>query len=477
MESSGPPTPPPVTLPERVRIVNVGLPMFAESVIAQGAEAVDVDWRIPAGGRVEAVDALGRLLGPAAGRLDEANAEVVRRLDEATPFLRSIGSALDEVPGMGDRTILHCGPPLPWAEFIDPLRRSVRAAVMAEGWATSPEEAERLVAEGVVALGSANRHSASVPMASALGPSAPVFVVEDPQSGHRAYSGINQGPGQTAWFGVESPAAVERLVFLRDAVAPVLEAVIRASEPVDVFSFVAQALQMGDDAHMRTQAATNILIRHWVPALAGVDHPARADVARFLASDHLFFLNLAMAAARCATAWAAEVEGSSVVVGMARNGTTFGIRLSGSEDRWFVAPAPPVEDASSTPATDPTTEPPTSAIARSSSSVGLGGASAAASPAVAAFLGGSMGAAVATTETVSRICAGRSSRFKLPILDFQGSPVGVDVRKAVELQIAPAINTGILHATDGSGQVGAGIARAPVACFEEALLALDASIR
>jgi Protein of unknown function (DUF1116) len=476
MESSSPPTPPPVTLPEHVRIINVGLPMFAESVIAQGADAVDVDWKIPAGGRVDAVDALGRLLGPAAGFLDEANAEVVRRLDEATPFLRSIGSALDEVPGMDDRTILHCGPPLPWAEFIDPLRRSVRAAVMAEGWATSPEEAERLVVTGVVTLGSANRHSTSVPMASALGPSAPVFVVEDPQSGRRAFSGINQGPGQTAWFGVESPPAVERLVFLRDAVAPVLEAVIRASEPVDVFSFVAQALQMGDDAHMRTQAATNILIRHWLPALTDVDHPARAEVARFLASDHLFFLNIAMAAARCATAWAAEVERSSVVVGMARNGTTFGIRLSGLEDRWFVAPAPPVEDALFHPGYGPDDGAPDIGDSAVLELIGLGGAAAAASPAVAAFLGGSMGAAVATTETVSRICAGLSSRFKLPMLDFQGSPVGVDIRKVVELQITPAINTGILHATDGSGQVGAGIARAPIACFEEALLALDASI-
>ncbi|HWC69970.1 MAG TPA: DUF1116 domain-containing protein [Actinomycetota bacterium] len=466
-----------MTLPEQVRVVNVGLSMFADSVTAQGADAVDVDWKIPAGGHPGAVDALGRLLGPAADGIDAANAEVVRRLDQATPVLRSIGTAIDEVPGMGERTILHPGPGLPWAEFCDPLRRSVRAAVMAEGWASSPEDAERLVAGGGVTLESANRHSASVPMASSLGPSAPVFMVEDPQSGHRAYSGINQGPGQTPWFGVETPAAVDRLVFLRDAVAPVLGTVIRESEPVDVFSFVAQALQMGDDAHMRTQAATNILIRHWLPALSGVDHPARTDVAGFLASDHLFFLNIAMAAARCATAWAAEVEGSSVVVGMARNGTTFGIRLSGADDRWFPAPAPPVEDALFHPGFGPDDGAPDIGDSAVLELIGLGGASAAASPAVAAFLGGSMGAAVATTETVARICAGRSSRFKLPMLDFQGAPVGVDVRKAVELQVTPAINTGILHVSDGSGQVGAGIARAPLSCFEDALLALDVSIR
>jgi len=477
MESSGTPPPPPVTLPDEVGVVNVGLSMFADSVIDQGADAVDVDWKIPAGGRSESVDALARLYGPAARSIGEANAEVVRRLDQATPFLRSVGTARDDVPGMDERTILHCGPPLPWPDFCDPLRRSVRASVMAEGWASTPEEAERLVSDRGVVLASANSHATSVPMATALGPSSPVLVVEDPQSGHRSYSGINQGPGQTAWFGVESPAAVERLVFLRDAVAPVLDAVIRASDPVDVFSFVAQALQMGDDAHMRTQAATNILIRHWLPALVEIDHPAAGDVARFLASDHLFFLNLAMAAARCATLWAAEVEGSSIVIGMARNGTTFGVRLPGAEDRWFIAEAPPVEDALFHPGYGPDD----GALDIGDSAVleliGLGGAAAAASPAVAAFLGGSMSAAIASTEAVARICAGRSSRFKLPMLDLQGSPIGVDVRKVVELQITPAINTGILHATDGSGQVGAGIARAPLACFEDALLALDGSLR
>jgi hypothetical protein len=466
-----------VVLPEEVRVVNLGLQRFADAVMAQGAQAIDVDWRIPAGGRDASVAALARLYGPAAERIDRANSEVVHRLDEGAPVLRSIGSAGEEVPGMGDRTILHCGPALPWTDVCDPLRRSIRAAVMAEGWASSPRQAEELVAGGDVSLASANRHATSLPMASAIGPSAPVLVVENPQSGDLAYSGINQGPGETPWFGVESPAAVERLVFLRDAVAPVLAAVIRSSPPVEIFSVVAQAIQMGDDAHMRTQAATNILIRHWLPALAEVDHPARGDVARFLSSDHLFFLNLAMAAARALTEWAARVEGSSVVVGMARNGTTFGIRLSGGEDRWFIAPAPPVEDALYHPGYGPEVAAPDIGDSAVLELIGLGGAAAAASPAVAAFVGGSMDDAVDRTEAVARICIGRSSRFKLPVLGFRGSPLGVDVRKVVELQVTPAINTGILHATDGLGQVGAGVARAPVACFEEALLALDAAVR
>ena len=58
-----------------------------------------------------------------------------------------------------------------------------------------------------------------------------------------------------------------------------------------------------------------------------------------------------------------------------------------------------------------------------------------------------MADAIATTEDMDRVCAGRSTRFKLPILDFRGTPVGVDVRKVVELGITPKVTTGILHAS------------------------------
>ena len=456
--------------------MNVGLPLFVDAVRAQGAKATDVDWRIPAGGHEDAVAALARLYGEASRRIDAANAEVVRRIDTGAPVLRSIGTARDEIADLSDRTILHSGPPLEWERFCDPLRRSVRAAVVAEGWADSPEVAERLVAGGDVELASANHHATAVPMASALGPSTPVFVVEDPQGGRVAFSGINQGPGQTPWFGVETPEAVERLVFLREAVGPVLAEAIRATEPVDVFSVAAQGLMMGDDSHMRTQAATNLMLRTLLPGLVASDHPARVEVARFLASNHLFFLNLVMAAAKAVADWAADVPDSSIVVSMARNGTTFGVRLAGTGERWFLAPSPPVGDALYHPGFGPEDAGPDIGDSAVLELVGLGGAAAAASPAVATFVGGSLADAIATTEEVERICVGRSSRFKLPSLDFRGSPLGVDVRRVVELQIPPAITTGILHATEGLGQVGAGVARAPLPCFEDALLALDAAL-
>lgn len=458
-------------------VVNVGLDLFAHALRAQGAEVLGVDWRIPAGGDPEMIAALSRLYGPLHARVDAANTEVLRRMDEATPALVGVAPARDVVPGMNARTILHPGPPLEWEAFCDPLRRSVRAAVMAEGWAPSPEEAEHVVAAGDVELDAANHHSAVVPMATALGPGAWVAVVENREGGNFAYAPLNQGPGEVGWFGVETAGAVEHLVWLRDVAGPLLDKVLAGSGPVDVMSLAAQGLQMGDDVHMRCQASTNLFVRHVLPHLVGLDDPARVELARFLAANHLFFLNLAMAAAKAIVDWAARVGDASIATGMARNGTTFGVRLGGADEGWFTAPAPPVENAlyhSGYGDDDAAADIGDSAVLEL---VGLGGAAAAASPAVAAFVGGSMSHAIEKTETMERLCAGRSSRFKIPILDGRGSPLGVDVRKVVEVGVTPSINTGILHAADGCGQIGAGVAHAPLEPFRAALLALDRRLR
>ena len=475
--SAAPPGPRPVpALPADVAVVNLGLSLFAEAVADQGRPVADVDWRIPAGGDLEAVAALRRLYGPRAAAIDEANAEVVRRLDRSVPLLVGLAPAADVVPGLGPRTILHCGPPIEWADVCDPLRRSIRAAVMAEGWADTPDDAGALVEKGDVALEPANHHDTVVPMASAIGPSAWMWMVENRDGGTRAFSAINQGPGEVAWFGRETPAAVERLRFLRDVAGPLLNtavgAAVAAGGPIDVFALAAQGLQMGDDVHMRTQASTNLLIRALLPHLLALESPARVQLGTFLAGNHLFFLNLAMAAAKSILAWANDVTGSSIVVGMARNGTTFGVRLPGS-DEWHLAPSPPVGHALYYSGQGPETSAPDIGDSALLELVGLGGPAAAGSPAVAGFVGGTMADALRLTTDMDRICAGRSSRLKLALLDFRGTPIAVDARRVVETGITPRINTGILHKFDGSGQVGAGVAVAPVECFRTALLALD----
>jgi hypothetical protein len=408
------------------------------------------------------------LFGDQAARVDAANAEVFRRLDTAAAFWTGVATAADVLPGLEPRTLLHCGPAIEWTDVCDPLRRSMRAATVAEGWASDVAEADTLLRTGDVAIEPANPHATVLPMATALGPSMPVVVVDNEAAGTRAFSAINQGPGEVAWFGRETGAAIERLRFLRDVAGPLLDAAVKAAGPVDVFAIAAQGVAMGDDVHMRTQASTNLLIRHLLPQLVAQGGPSAVEFAHYLSGNHLFFLNVAMAAAKSLTMWAEQVDDSSIVTTMARNGTTFGIRLAGSS-RWFISQAPEIGDALYYSGFGPESAARDIGDSAVLELIGLGGPAAGGSPAVAAFLGGTMADAVAVTEDLVDICHGVSSRFKLPTLDYRGTPVGVDARLVTKLGLTPKVNTGILHVSDGTGQVGAGVATAPIDCFTAAI--------
>jgi hypothetical protein len=462
-----------IALPDEVAVVNVGLSLFADAVRDQAAPVENVDWRIPADGRLDLVGDLERLYGPRAADIDKANSEAVRRLDESVALLVDIGPAASLVPGLPDRTLLHCGPAVEWADVCDPLRRSMRAATVAEGWAGSVEEADLILANGTVALRPAYRHDTVMPMASAIGPSAPVFAVDNRDGRTRAFAPINQGPGETAWFGRDTPAAIARLEFLRAVAGPMLRRILEYSGPIDVFALAAQGVQIGDDVHMRTQGTTNLLIRNLLPQIAALPAPGRVDLAQYLSGNHLFFLNLAMAAAKAAAMWAEQVEGSSIVTMMCRNGTSYGIRLAGS-DEVFISAAPAVEEAMYYPDFGPETSAPDIGDSAILELVGLGGAAAAGSPAVAGFLPGGMADAVRMTDRMASICVARSTRFKLPTSNYRGTPVGVDVRRVVDLDTTPKVTTGILHASSGVGQIGAGVATAPAGCFRAAVRALAA---
>ena len=463
-----------VRIPDAVSVVNVGLSLFAEAIEQQGRPVVNVDWRIPDGGDPRVVAALRRLFGPHTAVIDEANAEVLRRLDRGAPHLVRVQPAQEVIPVLRDgRVLLHCGPAIEVDRLCDPLRRSMCAAICAEGWAASANRAGALLDDGGVRLEPANAHGVVVPMATAMGPQTPVWVVELADAGITAYAPVGQGPGDVAWFGKDSPGAIERLVLLREAVGPVLDAAVREYGAVDVMSLAAQAVAMGDDVHVRTQAATNLLLRNLLPALVAGNHPRRHEVAQFLSGNHLLFLGLAMAAARALTTWAAEIENSSVVLGMARNGTEFAAWLGGGSSTWHVAPAPMVGRALYQPGRSEKDAAPDIGDSAVLELVGLGGAAAAGSPAVAQLVGGTMADAAMLTDALASVCVGASTRFTIPFWGMRGSPLGVDVRKVVELGITPQVTTGILHSSDGSGQVGAGVATAPIEVFTAVLLELD----
>jgi hypothetical protein len=454
---------------QRVAAVNVGLSSFAEAVRAQGADAVDVDWRPPAGGDPALVAVLRRAWGEHGERIEAANAAAVAAIEGARPHVVAVRPARGAIAGLEDRVLLHSGPPIAWERVCEPQRRALVAACLLEGWAADRDGAAALLAGGEVRLLSGNEHDHVGPMTGVCSPSMPVWVVEDEAAGVRAFSTLNEGPGRTFWFGVGDDEALDRARFLRDRAGPLLGRLLERTGPIDVFDLAAQGLQMGDELHMRSQATTNLLWRRLLPAFAA---EGGEDVAAALTTNHLFFLNLAMAAAKCASLAAAGTAGSTVVTLMSRNGTDMALQLAGLPGRWFTAPAAPVQDAllrEGFAPEDAALDIGDSAVLEC---VGLGGMAVAAAPAVAAFFGGGAADAADRSRLMGEICAGRSSRFTLPALDHAGSPVGIDARLVVELGIAPQITTGVLHAARDAGQIGAGIAHQPLEPFCDALTAL-----
>ena len=432
---------------------------------------VEVDWRPPAGGDASVIAELTRLWGEHGERVAAANAEVVRRIEGASPRAVTVAPAGEVVPGLRAGMLLHAGPPIEWDRVCDPQRRALVAAAVFEGWAPDHGSAERALAAGEITLEPGNEHDHVGPMTGVCSPSMPVWVVEG--SGRRAFSTLNEGPGRTLWFGVGDDEAIERLRFFRDDLGPTLARVLERSGPVDVFSLAVQALNMGDELHMRSQAAGHLLIRDFAPALAALGAEAAA---RFMAGNHHFFLNLTMAAAKCASLTAEGVDGSSVVTLISRSGTDAGLQLAGLPGRWFTAPAAPVQDVllrDGHSADDAARDIGDSAVIEC---VGLGGMALAAAPAVAAFFGGDAAAAAARTELMAEICAARSSRFTITAHDSAGTPVGIDARLVAELDITPQITTGVIHASSGAGQIGAGVAHQPVEPFRAAVAALDEAL-
>jgi hypothetical protein len=454
---------------DRVAAVNVGLDVFGQAVRDQGAEAVDVDWRPPAGGDDEVVSSLAALWGRHGDLVDRANAAVLERLEAARPLARTVARAGDLVPGLDDGMLLHSGPPVEWPRVCDPQRRALLAACVLEGWAPDRDAAARLLDDGQVRLAPGNEHDHVGPMTGVCSPSMPVWVVEDEDSGVRALSTLNEGPGRTFWLGVGDDEAVDRQRFVRDRAGPLLAALLEQAGPVDVLSLAAQGLQMGDELHMRSQATGNLLVRELVAAFAA---EGGEDVAAFIAGNHHFFLNLTMAAAKCLSLAAAGEEGSTVVHLMARNGTDMAIQVAGLPGQWFAAPAAPVQDAllrEGYGEEDAAADIGDSAVIEC---IGLGGMAIAAAPAVATFFGGTAADAVARTRLMGEICAGRSRRFTIPSMDYAPAPVGIDARLVAELGVTPQISTGVLHASSGAGQIGAGVAHQPVEPFRAAIAAV-----
>jgi hypothetical protein len=452
-------------------IVNVGLKGFMAPMRDAGAAVEDVTWS-PPGGRPEVAAALATLT--ADDRLRTANGVALGRLLAAQPQLVAVETARDVIPLLSDRAVLHAGPPIAWERMAGPMQGAIVGAILLEGWASDVGEAEGLAAGGEIAFAPCHDAGAVGPMAGVISPSMPVWVVENAAGGNRSFSNLNEGLGRVLRFGANDEEVLTRLRWMRDRLGPALQRIIEAMGPVELKPLVARALHMGDEVHNRNAAATSLFYRPLSRAAMEVcDGAVAAEVLAAVDENDHFFLNLSMAMCKNLLDAAHDVPDSSMVTAMCRNGVSFGIRVSGTGDRWFETPAPTVdglffagygvEDAAPDLGDSSITE-----------TAGLGGFAMAASPAIVRFVGGTPEDATANTRRMQHITIGSNPAFTLPQLDFTGTPTGIDALAVVDTSIAPVINTGIAHRLAGIGQIGAGITHAPTDAFAAAVLALAA---
>jgi Protein of unknown function (DUF1116) len=453
-------------------VVNLGIDAFADPIAAAGAAVTRVQWSPPAGGDALVNRALANLVGNQT--VEDANRQAFAAYIDAEPVLEGIGIAREVIRGMGERTLLHSGPPVAWERMCGPMQGAVIGAAMLEGWARDAEAAREIAARGEIGFAPCHHHSAVGPMAGIISPSMPVWIVRNARHGNLAYSNLNEGLGKVLRYGANSPEVLDRLRWMARRLAPALAAALRALGPLELKPLMARALHMGDEMHNRNVAASGLLMKQLVLGVLKADLPARdaAEALDFVVGNDFFFLNVSMAACKNMLDAARGVLGSSMVTTMARNGVEFGIRVSGTGDTWFTAPAPMVDGLyfSGYTRADAAHDIGDSAITETA---GIGGFAMAAAPAIVQFVGGTPQLALANTLEMLNITLGQNPAFTLPQLDFAGTPAGIDARKVVDTGILPAINTGIAHREPGVGQIGAGLTRAPARCFSQAVVALS----
>ncbi len=456
-----------------LRIVNVGADLFADALTGQNIPVTRVNWQ-PATGN--STVALSTSLGDS--RVDQANQQAVQRMIAARPRLVDVRPAREVIAEMHSHLILHAGPPITWERMSGPLRGAVIGALLYEGLASDPTSAEQLAASGEIAFAPCHHYNAVGPMAGVTSASMPVQVIEEPVYGHRTFSTLNEGLGKVLRYGANSADVIAKLRWMQQVLAPALARAVRAMGGMEVKSMTAQALQMGDECHNRNKAATSLFLRQIAPYLVetGTSTAETARVLRFIHGNDFFYLNLSMAACKAAALAAHGIAFSSVVTTMARNGTDFGIRVSGLGDRWYVAPAQQIKGLyfSGFSAEDANPDIGDSTI---SETVGIGAFAMATSPAIVQFIGGTPADAMRYTLEMYDITVSEDSQYQMPSLNFRGTPTGIDIRQVVRQNLLPIINTGIAHRLPGIGQVGAGIVHPPMECFVAAVHDLAASIQ
>lgn len=408
-------------------------------------------------------------------KIEAANQQALDKLLTARPVLVDVRPALEVLPGMAPNLILHSAPAISWERMCGAHRNGVIGAALWEGLAATPGEAAAKIAGGEIRIEPCHHHDAVGAGAGITSASTPMLVVENKTFGNRAYSCLSEGGGlQLLKWGWYDDKVAAHLTWQAEVLGPVLQRALRAGDGIDIKNVIAKAVQMGDECHNRSVAATSMFFKDIIVALLDTaeDRAATQRCIEFLTEADQFFLHGIMAAAKSMAEPVKGIPHSTVVTAMARNGVEFGIQVSGLDNEWFTAPANHVDGLFFRSEFGPDDAAPDLGDSCITEVVGLGGFIQAAAPTVQQYVRGSLQQALANTAEMQEICVGSNREWQIPTMDFAGAPLGIDIRKVVQTGIAPLIDTAITHKQ--GGLIGAGQVRAPLACFEKALRAFSA---
>ncbi len=405
-------------------------------------------------------------------KIEQANQRGLEIILSSDPIWVAVKPALEAVPGMRRNLILHAGPPISWDRMCSAQRRGILGAVVYEGLARDLEQAEEMIEGGKIAFEPCHDHQTVGSMTGITSASMPVMVVRDQAHGNEAYIIVHEGPSRNRLaYGAFNQEVLANLKWVEEVLGPALGEAVELMGGLPVKPIIARALTMGDECHNRPVAGTSLFIAKIMPYLVGTswDKDDLSRMAQFLAETEHFFFHLAMAASKAAADAVSDIEYCTVVTAISRNGVESGIRVSGLGNVWFTGPAATI-DGVYFPGFGPQDAEADIGDSAITETMGLGAFALAASVPMAKAVGGSAQDAIQYQETMAEITVGRHNTYLVPILDFVGTPIGIDIRKVVRTGILPIIDTAI--AAKQGGQIGVGLARPPMECFTKALRAM-----
>ncbi|MDC7914356.1 DUF1116 domain-containing protein, partial [Escherichia coli] len=430
-----------------LNVINVGIAMFSDDLKKQHVEVTQLDWTPPGQGNMQVVQALDNIAdSPLADKIAAANQQALERIIQSHPVLIGFDQAINVVPGMTAKTILHAGPPITWEKMCGAMKGAVTGALVFEGLAKDLDEAAELAASGEITFSPCHEHDCVGSMAGVTSASMFMHIVKNKTYGNIAYTNMSEQMAKILRMGANDQSVIDRLNWMRDVQGPILRDAMKIIGEIDLRLMLAQALHMGDECHNRNNAGTTLLIQALTPGIiqAGYSVEQQREVFEFVASSDYFSGPTWMAMCKAAMDAAHGIEYSTVVTTMARNGVEFGLRVSGLPGQWFTGPAQQVigpmfagykpEDSGLDIGDSAITE-----------TYGIGGFAMATAPAIVALVGGTVEEAIDFSRQMREITLGENPNVTIPLLGFMGVPSAIDITRVGSSGILPVINTAIAH--------------------------------